>query len=315
MPVPSEPGANVTNVAREPRVKVEPQDGNLDNRDPDEAAFFIKQVKSLEGYSHFFNAVYSIPPKLETSDVEATLNQCEALVGVASYLGGVSAVRIFVSNSLTELRHELYTAIALDPVRWLNLSVRLKSKAIFSEALIHCAGGFPDARWLTPTTEIIEEAREITFAKATALDSWARRVEMHLLKTTLHDQNSGKSISPAFGRGSWVVLSIFRNWLLNRERELDELPNQCQFARIFRQIHKGGDEYLQVNEVDAQVSEILGPKSDFSAEETLKKLKRWAKEVVAQLVKNNLMIDPNTMDIPYLTCTGVGDKDFPWIQD
>ena len=297
----------------ETRIKVEPQEGNPDNRDSDERDFFIKQVKILEGYSHFFNAVYSIPPKFETSNVAATLNQCEALVGVASHLEGVSAVRIFVSNSLTELRHGLYTAIALDPVRWLNLSVRLKSKAIFSEALIHCAGGFPDAAWPTPTTEIIEEAREITFSKATALDSWARRVEMHLLKTTLTDQNSGKPISPEFGRGSWLVVSIFRNWLLNQKRELDERLDQCQFAAIFRQIHKGGEEYLETNEVDSQISEILGPKSDFSSEDTLKKLKRWAKEVVAQMVKNNLMIDP--VDIPYLTCTEVGDMDFPWIQD
>lgn len=256
-----------------------------------------------------------IPPKLGCSDLPPILDQCEALVEVAAYLEGLPAVRMYISNSLTELRHRLYTAIAQDPVRWLNLAVRLNSKVIFSEALIHCVGGFPGMAWPTPSTKILQEAQQVTFEKAMALDSWAKRVDMHLLENTLRDKTSGKAVSPEYGRGSWVVVSIFRDWLLEQKRKLHKRRYQCQFATVYRQIYKGGEAYLKLEDVDMLVNEVLGPSYNFYAEDSLDKLKNSAKEAVAPVIKNNLMIDPEIAEIPYLTCVEVEEQDYPWERD
>ena len=305
----------IVNSAGESFVKIEEDHVKPDIAKLDEEAFYLKQVVVLNGYSNFFNAMYSTPPKLDTTSIAATLDQCEALVGVATYLGGLPVIRIVVSNCLTELRHGLYTAIAEDPVRWLNLAVPLKSKAIFGEALIHCAGGFPGIEWRTPFGAMTIEARQVTYDKAAALESWTNRAEMQLLKMNLCDRTTGKLVSPEFGAGSWIVVSIFRHWYLDQKQELDKRIPQCQYAELIRLVYKGGDGYLKVGEVNKLVAEILGPKAGFAPEDSLKKLKKWAKDAIAGLAKNNLMIDPEIAGIPYLTCIEVGDDDYPWEQD
>ena len=275
----------------------------------------VKQMTALDGYRNFFKIVYSYSPKLDASDIGTLLNQSEALVLVANFLEGIASVRIHVTNKLTELRLELYNAIARNPVRWLNLSVNLKSKAIFDEAIIHCAGAFPDPKWPTPKEEIHEDALSIVYRKVEALDAWVKRVEMHMLSNTLCDSRTGKDVFPSNSRCAFLVVSLFRDWYLYQHRALHSAESRCQFASVFRLINEGGEKYLKLREVEEQFNAILGEKHGLAPAESLDKIKTWAKEVVAPLVKNTLMIGPVAAKIPYLTCVHVEEGDYPWEQD
>ena len=291
-----------------------PERKHIVKKSKDEEVNELRRLVLTEGYLNLFRAIYSIPPKLDISNLESSLDQCEALVIIAKHYDALPLVRMFLSNSLTERRHGLYAAVAQNPPRWLNLSIYLQSKAIFSEAVIHCTGGFPSFRWPTSLTAIDEQARRVVYNKATTLAIWARRVELELLANTLVDAETNQPVSPQYGAGSWIVVSVFRDWMLAERRKLMQLPEQCQFASTFRTIARGGDDYLELDEVELKIGKMFaGTTHKYSAEESLKKLKALAKNLVEQLMANNLMIDPEASGIPYLTCTEVTDEDYPWL--
>lgn len=133
--------------------------------------------------------VYTKAPDVSCNDIAQALKQCEILSHTAEFYRALDAVRPYLTSALSQHRSELYAAIAKDPPRWLMLSSALESRAIFDEALIHCAGGFPDFPWPTSLTKLPPKVLKVIFNKATKLESWCNRIDLALLTNTLKELN------------------------------------------------------------------------------------------------------------------------------
>ena len=280
-----------------------------------EETFHLKELLTIGAYRDFLNAVHTHSLHLETSNIQDSLAQIEALVEVASYFEALPAIRIYPSLALTEQPHNLYHAIAQDPVRWLNLSVRLESRAIFSESLIHVVGGFPDMDWPTTCFEAVDETKEIICTKAKELRDWTTEIERELLMNSLEKRRTGAVVTPEDLPGTWLIVSLYRQWVWERIRTSH--TTTYRQASFFRQAHKGGDEYLKTNEVKSTIANLPVTTAfrGLDPEKALNILKRTAQALVEPLVKNRLMINAEEAGIPYLTCVNVEEEDLPWKQN
>ena len=273
----------------------------------------LKDMQCIDAWRNFFSAVHGLPPKLDASSITTTLADCEALVDIALHCEGLPAIRMYATSALNDQPHALYRAIAGDPVRWLNLSVRLESKALFREAFTHCVGGFPRADWPTPVECILPHMWRTVESKAEKLSAWMMEVELKLLKTTLSDGRV--PASPEHGSGSFLVVSMFRDWFLNQTRFQERQGRKYHYAEPFRHIAKGGDAYLKVEEMSRKVSAFFnGSPYSLDIQASLDVLKKKLQLHVAPLVKNNLLIEAESRDngVPYLTCIEVNEEDIPW---
>jgi hypothetical protein len=268
----------------------------------------LRQMTLAQGFENFFKILYTIPPQIDVN-IPVALEQCYCLTEIALRFGNIQAVRMLVSNNLVDRRQELFTAIALDPLRWLKLACLLESKVIFAEALIHCAGGFPGKAWPTPLTYIDKSLQAIIFKKATHLEAFVNRTRIKLLSLTIMNEKQ-QGLSTNLEGSTWAVVHIFREWLVKQIQRADRSRPEYQRSDYFRKIYHGGDAYLKEDEVTILVEQVT--KTYYDINDLLGEIKKWAKVQVEPLLKNNLMISPEVNNIDYLTCTEVTEKDFPW---
>ena len=224
------------------------------------------------------------------------------------------AVKDPIRLEIFELGGNIYTLIKDDPPRWLNLAYLLGSFSVFKEALVHCVGGFPGYEWPTSIQEIHNLLHDFVLDKSARLWVWIEQVTLEVLS------NDFKAEAPDTEKGAaaweqWLVVQIFRDWFLKQRRAKSQ-PGGLRYtdARTFRLLAEGGDAYLPVAKVKKRIDGMkLKPIRDPAViEQSLSALKRFAKEVVAPLMKNNLTaIDPVAAGLPYLTCTEVLKADMP----
>lgn len=255
--------------------------------------------------------MYSQEPQLSSNVLEA-LGECEALMGLASMYGSEMIVRPMLISRLGEFRLGLYKGIATDPPRWMNLAVRLQSGMIFSEALVHCAGGYPDFPWPTKLASVLPECYQIVFDKSRSLQFKRIEIDNALFTNTLL-QSDGRPATLVDSPEAWLVNSVFHDWL-RRECLNATISHKWRAIGCYRLIHQGGDAYLPEDEVEETLIEVDAPGVGQWEElgQELKTIKNYAKSEVAPLVKSELLIDAENEGIPYLTCVGVSESEYPW---
>ena len=266
----------------------------------------------LSAYHSLFLIYYNRAPEVSTTNISVALSQCELLVSVATYYGSLRVVRPYLGNILSQFRHALYAAIAEDPPRWFKLSIPLESASIFSEALIHLAGCWPHWIWTTPALALSPSMIDLVKRKAKHLNDLRGEVDRELLTNSLSAEG-GHPVTFSTSLESWMVVQIFRDWLAtqmhNRRR-----ADKAHHGIIYRLMRKGGESYLPLETVSEELEGLRGNGMGSWVEvaEDLKALKEFAMQAVAQLVKNNIMLDVEAARIQYLTCVEVVEEDFPW---
>ncbi|KAK0662226.1 hypothetical protein DIS24_g1983 [Lasiodiplodia hormozganensis] len=315
-------------------IKSEDQDSrNVSQRHASRANLDARIRSELcSAYDKLFRHMYHLPLHLgTTANAQHCLFQAEVIVPVFREYGFLPSLQPHLRDSLSQLRFQLFEAIAKDPCRWLNLSIPLESTVIYMEACIHLTGSF-DKISKPDKTRIPHDVLNKVKKKREQLMHAQEKVLGELFRLTIHVEE--KPVTMVDQMETWIAVQIFRDWLA---RELDRIERQTtrgsQHSRglvaysdnasppgigtLLRRIHRGGDAYLAYDKVlkDLKEShEYLGSEWEDLAED-LRSLKKFASKAVESLCRNNLMLDPELHKIPYLTCVDVGMRDLPWQTD
>ena len=275
-----------------------------------------KRIAAQGAHRRLFNVIASLAPTFGTG-IGTILTNVEQVADLAARYECIHRVRPYLNTQLFNLGGDLYPAIAQGPPRWLRLSVPLETPAVFKEALIHCAGGFPAYEpWRDSLNELGPALQKIVLHKAMLLKTWTDRVYLELFKLDFEVPKSEETASPC--PASIQAVNIFQQWLAAQLREISPragAPHQS--ATVIRALSAGGDAYLKRPEVVARLEKTKRRSAAETAlriQQQITAIKQFAKELAVPLTKNCLMIDPIRHDIPYLTCTEVAREDWPWLK-
>ena len=287
-------------------------------------------------YDNLFRVFYNYPPTLDAVNIPNAYVQCKALLQLADMYDALEVIGPRVDHHLLRFQGRLWKQIAKYPPSYLKLGYLARSKAIFSEALIHVVGQWPAGlqqlrgQIPDPVIELIED-------KVDDLEDLTAKIEGKLFRLTL-TTSRGERVSPSNNWLDWLAMSLFRQWLAEnttpppapilkspRSSSHNQSPNSQRpspppfnTGRIFRLLGTGGSAYLNHDEC----KRFLRLNPDQYHRENLRRferrvdeLKNLAKDVVKPLMRNFLELELGGQGqggLPYLTCTRVDMADFPW---
>ena len=214
----------------------------------------------LQAFYAVLGAFYNINIELgdfQDDPLTHILDASLKITKVAEYLSCVHIITRPIEATLLPTGQNLYHAISTLPTPWLTFAYRIKSKAIFKEALIHAAG-----QWNTAgVQEAVADGRlppkvlEILEAKANFIRSGVIMAERHLASyypsMLMRERTVGLVGSDNIGRANyandiimWMALTVFRHWCSDM-MATDQTHNSRDMGYGFmRAISIGGNEYL-----------------------------------------------------------------------
>ncbi|KAH4344935.1 hypothetical protein HBH98_130530 [Parastagonospora nodorum] len=282
-------------------------------RDLDQTVTNEAHAATVDMYDQILGSFYSIPLRIPSDTISATLSACESLVKLSHSLSSTALISAQISTALHQHRRSLYTAISADPARFLLLAMLLCNDAIFSEALIHIAGAHPCWPWPAKRTCLPEEIIQLVVRKSAELGQMCLEAERDLLLLTIHIDRFGPvepQVHSTFP--TWFIVATFRDQFARTFHAL-EADRQASLKRgaLFRKIRKGGEEYMALGEMRRLMARVM-PSAVGGLEEDLGMLKECARGVVEDLARNELCLDVEGGRVGYLTCVKVGREDVPW---
>ncbi|KAF2790815.1 hypothetical protein K505DRAFT_199975, partial [Melanomma pulvis-pyrius CBS 109.77] len=308
-------------ITQEPIVKTEDMSDNQiavgtqgASSEVEGAAVVVRRPKNptvVALYSQIFGAFYNIPLHVSTTDIGAALVQSEELVKIAGDLGCVHLIRPYLGNVFGQYRQKLFAAIKTDPPRWILLAMTLEHASIYTESFIHLVGAHPTWPWLTKRTALHPELRQLIAKKSEVLDQKCLETERQLLAATIMINKNPVQPQDRSHIETWMVVQVFRDALARHLHTMESNSNKKSKHQgtFFRKIHAGS--YMEYEEVRSMCDDIM--KSNWKdLGDDLKTLKAYAMVVVAELAENELMIDPDSQNVGYLTCVKIQPQDFPW---
>jgi hypothetical protein len=294
--------------------------------DPDDDTF--------RDYDNMFRVFYNYPPTLDPINIANAYVECKSLLQLADMYDALDVIGPRVDHHLLRFQGRLWKQIAKYPPSYLKLGYMARSKAIFSEAMVHVVGQWPagmnQLRGQTP-----EAVMDIIEDKVEEMDELKAKVEGKLFRITL-TTSRGERVTPSNNWLDWMAMSLFRQWLAenttpppqpilksprapsSRNGEPGSLPPPPSFntGRVFRLLGTAGPSYLGHDEC----KRFLRLCPDHYNRDNLKKFERHmdvikekAKDTVKPLMRNFLELDlGQNGTLPYLTCTRIEPQDFPW---
>ncbi|PVI07589.1 hypothetical protein DM02DRAFT_700470 [Periconia macrospinosa] len=274
----------------------------------------------FKSYVQVLALFYNIQISTLNTSIDNTLILSEQIAKISRELECVQLVRPPLAKVLTDYRHELFLAIKNDPIRWLKLGETLENKAIYAECLVHLVGAYPKLPWPSRVgawASLSLELRQLIKKKNQAIEQLRTQIERDLLAVSLPYGNANRPLDPTQPdqRETWLVVAVFRDYLAQQINELDLDYNRnavLDRGIFFRNLAKGAFEPLDGERVRKVCHGFMRAEwKDFS--DDLHKLKEYAAKAASDLAINQLMIDPDTHEVGYLTCVKVTNEDFPWL--
>jgi hypothetical protein len=291
---------------------------------------------TFRDYDNMLRVFYNYPPTLDPINIANAYVECKSLLQLANMYDALDVIGPRVDHHLLRFQGRLWKQIAKYPPSYLKLGYMARSKAIFSEAMVHVVGQWPQAmnqlRGQTPdgVLDLIED-------KVEDMDELKSKIEGKLFRITL-TTSRGERVTPSNGWLEWMAMSLFRQWLAenttpppapilksprapsSRTGDPPPLPPAPATAfntgRVFRLIGAGAQSYLD----HAECKRFLRLSPDQYNRDNLKRfekrideIKNLAKDAVKPLMRNFLELDLGQGGgLPYLTCTRIDPQDFPW---
>lgn len=294
----------------------------------------------LRDYDNLFRIFYNYSPVLDLNNIAVAYVECKSLLQLADMYDALEVIGPRVDHHLLRFQGRLFKQIAKYPPSYLKLGYLARSKVIFSEALIHVVGQWPigvnQLRGQVPTAvmELIED-------KVDELEETKSKVEGKLFRLTL-TTSRGERVTPNNGWLDWLAMSLFRQWLAENttpppapilkdpsRRSHSRNPSSSRgpappsptlamnTGRIFRLLGQGGSAYLGRDELKKFLklnSETYNRDNMKRFERRVEEVKNLARDAVKPLMRNFLELDMGRDGggLPYLTCTRVDERDYPW---
>lgn len=292
--------------------------------DPDDDTF--------RDYDNLFRVFYNYPPTLDPINIANAYVECKSLLQLADMYDALEVIGPRVDHHLLRFQGRLWKQIAKYPPSYLKLGFMARSKAIFSEAMVHVVGQWPQGINQL-RGQISESVLELIEDKVDEMDELKAKIEVKLFRLTL-TTSRGERVTPSNNWLEWMAISLFRQWLAenttpppapilksprqpSRNGENAPLPAPPPFntGRIFRLLGQGGGSYLGHDECKRFLKlnpEYYNRDNLKRFERRIEEIKNKAKDTVKPLMRNFLELDLREGGLPYLTCTRIDPQDFPW---
>lgn len=292
--------------------------------DPDDDTF--------RDYDNLLRVFYNYPPALDPVNIANAYVECKSLLQLADMYDALQVIGPRVDHHLLRFQGRLWKQIAKYPPSYLKLGYMARSKAIFSEAMVHVVGQWPQGvnqlrgQVAEPVLELIED-------KVDEMDELKAKVEVKLFRLTL-TTSRGERVTPSNNWLEWMAISLFRQWLAEnttpppapilksprqstRHGESISQPPSPPFntGRIFKLLGTGGLSYLGHDECKRFLKlspEHYNRENLKRFERRVEEIKNKAKDAVKPLMRNFLELDLREGGLPYLTCTRLDPQEFPW---
>lgn len=292
--------------------------------DPDDDTF--------RDYDNLLRVFYNYPPALDPVNIANAYVECKSLLQIADMYDALDVIGPRVDHHLLRFQGRLWKQIAKYPPSYLKLGYMARSKAIFSEAMVHVVGQWPQG--MTQLRgQVAESVLELVEDKVDEMDELKAKVEVKLFRLTL-TTSRGERVTPSNNWLEWMAISLFRQWLAenttpppapilksprqpSRNGDSTPLPPPPPFntGRIFKLLGTGGSSYLGHDECKRFLKlspEHYNRDNLKRFERRIEEIKNKAKDAVKPLMRNFLELDLREGGLPYLTCTRIDPQDFPW---
>ena len=287
------------------------------------------ELRKINAFASLLRIAYYMPPIVSQKDISQALIQSENLVEAAKLSQALPAVRALVSHLLAQHGRSLFQSVALEPVRWLNLSINLEDKIIFQEAMIHLVGGIPDEFTSESFSGVPDDVVKLVKRKYKEMDDEVSRVNGLLAVLSIYGLGIRAGLTDKSSFDIWILASFWREWFgtnleeaKTRRRHPEEPTIQAKLGLLYRTIYAGGDAYLP----NREVLDVFRPLQQDGAYQTggflqwdtasfdLTLMKTHASKTVQNLCYNRSQLDPSEAGFTYLTCTHIGNHEFPWVS-
>ena len=302
----------------------------------------------IRDYDNLFRTFYNYTPQLNNVNIASAYSECKALLALADMYDCLPIIGSRVDHHLLRFSSRLFKQIAKYPPSYLRLGYLSRSRIIFSEALTHVVGQWPQPQPYLQDT-VPESVLELIEDKVDELDELRSKVEMKLFRLTL-TTSRGDRVTPANDYLGWLAMSLFRQWVAEnttpppapilknntaratnanlQNSPLPPLPPPVNTGRIYRLIGSTNSQgYLHHEELKRFLK--LQPSASSSTrdsslysrdnlrrfERKVEEVKNIARDLVKPLTRNFLELDMSGEQgrgIPYLTCTKLEDNEIPW---
>ena len=172
-------------------------------------------VPLIRDYDNLFRIFYNYSPSLHPTDIAIAYSESKSLLFLADMYDALPVVGSRVDHHLLRFSSRLFKQIAKYPPSYLRLGFLARSRIIFTEALIHVVGQWPQAySYLTSTPgyEIPDSVMELIEDRADELNELKAKIEARLFRLTL-TTSRGERVTPANDYLGWLAMSLFRQWL------------------------------------------------------------------------------------------------------
>jgi hypothetical protein len=165
----------------------------------------------LRDYDNLFRIFYNYPPTLSQSNIADAYTESKTLLHLAQMYDALDIVGSRVDHHLLGFQGRLFKQIARYPPSYLKLACLARSKVIYTEALIHVVGQWPQAQ-----SQLVKNidplVLDIIEDKVQELEDMKLRIEVRLFRLTL-TTSRGERVNPSNGYLDWMAMSLFRQWL------------------------------------------------------------------------------------------------------
>lgn len=183
----------------------------------------------VQAYDSLFRIFYNFSPSLDGVDIAHAYVECKALLQLADMYDALEVVGPRVDHHLLRFGTKLWKQIAKYPPSYLRIGYLAKSRAIFSEAVVHVVGSWPSCAaqlgYIGPyaprgsasavqpqATQLSDAVWEIIEDKVEELEELKAKVEAKLWRLTL-TTSRGERVTPGNSWLDWLAMSLFRQWL------------------------------------------------------------------------------------------------------
>ena len=299
----------------------------------------------IRDYDNLFRTFYNYTPILNNTNIASAYSECKALLSLADMYDCLPIIGSRVDHHLLRFSSRLFKQIAKYPPSYLKLGFLSRSRIIFSEALIHVVGQWPQPQPYLQDT-VPDSVLELIDDKVDELDELRSKVEMKLFRLTL-TTSRGDRVTPANDYMGWLAMSLFRQWVAEnttpppapilknntaratnanlQNAPLPPLPPPVNTGRVYRLIgstngqgylgHEELKRFLKLQPSSSKDSSLYTRDNLRRFERRVDEVKNIARDLVKPLTRNFLELDMSGdqgRGIPYLTCTKLDDSDVPW---
>ncbi|KAI5253982.1 hypothetical protein E4T42_02551 [Aureobasidium subglaciale] len=165
----------------------------------------------LRDYDNMFRIFYNYPPTLSTVNIADAYIESKSLLHLAQMYDALDVVGLRIDHHLLAFQGRLFKQIARYPPSYLKLACLAKSKLIYTEALIHIVGQWPQAQSQL-VNHVDPLVLDIIEDKVQELEDAKLRIEVRLFRLTL-TTSRGERVKPSNAYLEWMAMSLFRQWL------------------------------------------------------------------------------------------------------